>query len=517
MLTKARHPDFKLLLAAAGLGLVISTVVILVFSLSWQLIAVGAAGLLALMPALTMKDAKPWWLTIYLFLLPFEAGKRISNLGQSPEVILNTLGLPPSGDLGIKLHPTDLALLALVIPWLLRVVIRRERIAFPRVGYLLVAYMVWAGISSVIKAESWPLSVAQLAHELKYFVIFVFTVNVLNTQKLMRIAMLALLLGLSLETTVAVTLNILGTSRDRLLEAAHLKVAHEYEFIREQESEFDQSDSSRQFRAAGTFGSASNLALYLQLQFALPLVLAFSARSAMERRLSMLLFALSVASLYVSASRSGMFGFALGSATCMYLVLRRGWISKERFTALVAGTLFLALIATPLLFRYMTARPETYKSRFALMREGLQVVAANPLLGVGLNNGTAARLRGTEGQTDDELFPVHNHYIVLASETGLIGFTLYLAFFAAIALEGVRRSRSEDPSVAAFSIAIVSGYAALATQLMGDHFVGNAQHTLLWFFAGLVVALGRIDAGEPAARGSLEVLANTQLRPVRNT
>ena len=501
MLTKTRHTDFKLLLGAVGLGLLISVVVVLVFSLSWQIIAVGGAGLIGLLPALVMKkeDVRPYWLSVYFFLLPFEAGKRISNLGQSSETILNTIGLPPSGDLGIKIYPTDLALLALVIPWLMRVMIRREPIVFPRVGYLLVAYMVWAFVSSVIKAESWPLSVAQIAHEFKYFVIFVFAVNVLNTRKLIKIAMLALVLGLAVETTVTVTMQAFGTTRDRLLEAAHLKVAHEYEFIMEQESEFDQSDSSRQFRAAGTFGSASNLSLYLQLLFPLPLVLAFSARRAVERWLSVLLFALSVAALYVSASRSGMFGFAVGSATCMCLILRRGWISKERFTALVAGSLFLILLATPLLYRFMTARPETYKSRFALIEEGLQVIAANPILGVGLNNGTVGRLRETGGQTDDALFPVHNHYIILASETGLVGFTLYMAFFAAIALEGLRRSRSEDHTVAGFSIAIVSGYAALATQFLGDHFTGNTQHTLLWAFAGFVLAFGRIAAGEPDA------------------
>ena len=490
MLVKTRNPDFKLLLGAVGLGMAISALVVALLGVvPWPIMVVGAGSLLGLLPALLMKDATPYWLSVYLFFLPFEVGKRFTNLGQSSEDIVNTIGLPSTGDIGAKFFPTDLALLALVIPWLLRVVTRRERISFPPVGYLLLAYMVWSGLASFFKSYNLSLSVAQLVHECKYFVVFLFALNVVKTQKLIGIVKLALVLSLALEASVAVSLHLVNMDRDKLLEALHLKVVHEYEFIREGELLAEDT----QPRAAGTLASASNLALYLQLLFSLPLALAFCAQTVKERWLYVLLFCLSVGALLVSASRAGLLGFAVGCATCMCLIYKRGWISRERFIALIAAGALLAVFASPMLYRFMTVRTETYTHRFSLMMEGLGLIAANPVLGVGLNNATAARLLAFANETQDTLYPIHNQFILLAAEAGLIGFTLYMAFFVAIAREGVRRSRSESYTVAAFSIAIVSGYAALATQLMGDHFVGNSQHTLVWFYAGLVLAFGRVD------------------------
>lgn len=500
MLVKTRNPEFKILLGAVGLGVAISAVVVaLLFALSWPIMVVGAAGLVGLLPALLMKDATPYWLSLYLFLLPFEAGKRITNLGQTPENVVNTIGLPSSGDIGAKIFPTDLVLLALVIPWLLRVVTRKERIIFPRIGYLLLAYMVWSGLSSFLKSDQLPLSVAQLVHEVKYFVVFLFALNVVSTAKFIRIAMLALVLSLALEAGVAVGLQLLGMDRDKLLESLQLTVVHEYEFIMEGELLAE----GREPRAAGTLASAANLALYLQLVFTLPLALAFRALCVKERRFYVLLFCLSVSALLVSASRAGLFGFVTGIATCMCLVYKRGWISRERFIGFIAASALLTVIGAPLLYSFMTVRTETYTHRFSLMREGLLLIAANPVLGVGLNNGTSARLREFAEVTEDTLYPIHNQFIVLAVETGLIGFAFYMAFFVGIAREGIRRSGSENHSIAALSIAIVSGYAAIATQLLGDHFVGNSQHTLVWFYAGLVMAFSRVDVLSAGDSGAL--------------
>jgi hypothetical protein len=105
-------------------------------------------------------------------------------------------------------------------------------------------------------------------------------------------------------------------------------------------------------------------------------------------------------------------------------------------------------------------------NRFGLMEDGL-AHSVNPML-ESVNNSTAARLEsGVRGGSDDSAFPIHNHYLVQAAETGLVGFALYMLFFLAMVQDGVRRSRSPDPSIGSFSIAIVAGCLALSIQLVG--------------------------------------------------
>jgi hypothetical protein len=246
-----------------------------------------------------------------LFFLPLEAGKRITNLGQSGQDILTTIGLPPSGELGIKIYPTDLALLAMILPWLVAVAAKKQRIYFPGYAYIFVAYLAWATLSALLKAEYFAISVAQLVQEYKYFILYVFVVNAIESPKTIRKLMGLLCLVLFFEVAATLALHGLGYTRDSLLEAANLTSMREYAFLLDEE----QSDS----RAAGTLGSASGLALYLQLLFAIPLTLSFTTKVWWTRIGYLGLFILSILSIYVSGSRSGSLGLVIRTIACILL------------------------------------------------------------------------------------------------------------------------------------------------------------------------------------------------------
>jgi hypothetical protein len=105
------------LASVAGGALIGFFTTVVVSAFPWTITVLIFLGLLTIVPAFLLHDAAPYWLSVYLIGLPLEAGKRITNLGHSSQDILTTIGLPPSGDLGVKLYPADLALLALLIPW----------------------------------------------------------------------------------------------------------------------------------------------------------------------------------------------------------------------------------------------------------------------------------------------------------------------------------------------------------------------------------------------------------------
>jgi O-antigen ligase len=473
------------LLIAAASAMMLST-------LSWPLIAVLIAGMLTLLPTFVVTDTRFYWVAVYLFFLPLEAGKRITNLGQSGQDILTTIGLPPSGEMGIKLYPTDLALLAMILPWLVGVVAKKQRMYVPGYAYIFVAYLAWATLSAFLKSEYFAISVAQLVQEYKYFILYVFVVNAIESPKMIRKLLGLLCLVLFLEVAATLALHGLGYTRDSLLEAANLTSMREYAFLLDEE----QSDS----RAAGTLGSASGLAMYLQLLFAVPLTLSFATKVWWMRIGYLGLFILSTLSIYVSGSRSGSLGLVIGTIACILLCRARNLLSDRQLVSVFAASVILLVSVTispagrQTAYDFVTSRSENFVNRFGLMEDGLTLILSNPIFGVGPNNSTAARLESAvRGGSDDSAFPIHNHYLVQAAETGLVGFALYMLFFLAMVQDGVRRSRSPDPSIGSFSIAIVAGCLALSIQLVGDHFLGNAQRSMLFFYSGLIVALGRIE------------------------
>jgi O-antigen ligase len=186
------------------------------------------------------------------------------------------------------------------------------------------------------------------------------------------------------------------------------------------------------------------------------------------------------------------------------VLVPRGWIRPRA----LAATLFLGFVAlaiqAPFTYEHLTARPETYRHRYTLFREGGRLIAAHPLLGVGANNSTVARIRhaeanpappptGGEVASFDNLYPIHNQFIVVTAETGLVGAALLAAFFLAVAGQALRRSASPDGLVAALAAAMLAGIVALGAQLTGDHLAANAARSMLWIDVAIVLALASAE------------------------
>jgi O-antigen ligase len=246
--------------------------------------------------------------------------------------------------------------------------------------------------------------------------------------------------------------------------------------------------------------------MYLQLLFPFPLALAATARDLKWRILFSALYLFSALSLYVTQSRAGLIGLIAGTGACFLLLRFRRHVGRRAFLALAYTGLAFAALQVPIVYNHMASRPHTYWHRFNLFREAAKIIVANPVLGVGANNSTAARLRyaapspyesvsATGIAFDfDNLYPIHSQYLVVAAETGLVGFALGASFFLFMASEAMRLSKSENAFHSTLAIAVVSGYVALGCQLLADHFVGNAQHTTLALSTALIVAIGRLDS-----------------------
>jgi tetratricopeptide (TPR) repeat protein len=153
---------------------------------------------------------------------------------------------------------------------------------------------------------------------------------------------------------------------------------------------------------------------------------------------------------------------------------------------------------------------ESTRARFLFWGVGLEMIRANPLLGVGANNYETAfpeaRARFAERHPDSALVAMnehllvvyaHNEYLQLAAELGAIGLALFTLFAAALAYTFLRALGHPTNALPAFgagagmlAFAISSGASASSFRYFGGG--------LLFFFAASVVA--RVAASADASR-----------------
>jgi O-antigen ligase len=126
-----------------------------------------------------------------------------------------------------------------------------------------------------------------------------------------------------------------------------------------------------------------------------------------------------------------------------------------------------------------------------------KMILDNPFLGVGLNNGTGQKSKYVnvtynrfDPNTQFYLEPTHNMYLSLASEIGIFGALLLVAFFARITLLTWRQSRrSLDPEIRLVANVLVVVFCSVAVNGMMDPLQEYPVLMLLWLYAGISLNL----------------------------
>lgn len=176
-------------------------------------------------------------------------------------------------------------------------------------------------------------------------------------------------------------------------------------------------------RAYGTFPHPNILGAYLAL-FLPWLLLPSDWRS---RFIRVTAIVLCVAALFFSFSRTAWVVAALG--VLLYSLLTRPGIEAKLISAARLG-----LLAVFLIFFLMSGSlndPLSLSRRLELTSISTQMIRASPLLGVGFGN-FILRMDdfGRVSGWIRFLQPVHNVFLLVGAETGIVGLTLFLLFFA---------------------------------------------------------------------------------------
>lgn len=199
----------------------------------------------------------------------------------------------------------------------------------------------------------------------------------------------------------------------------------------------------------------------------------FLFQEARRKRWLICAIVLQIFTLFITYSRSALFAFALGSLAFLILA----YLRKEKIGALAAtvfaGSVACIVLLYPQLFErggvvsYNPVVRSADVGRLVYQQTGTQMIKDHPLLGVGFDNYLIemGRHPGSQG------FFVHNIYVFLGAELGLIGIALFLWFILRILKKGWEGKA--DP-VIAVSLAIFSAFL----------FVGFCDFYLIWHQSG---------------------------------
>jgi O-antigen ligase len=132
------------------------------------------------------------------------------------------------------------------------------------------------------------------------------------------------------------------------------------------------------------------------------------------------------------------------------------------------------------------------------------MILDNPFLGGGLNNSTREKPRYVnvtynryDSNTQFYLEPTHNVYLSLASEIGIFGALLFVAFFTRVAFLAWRQSRrSIDPEIRLVANVLVVVFCSVAVNGLMDPLYEYSCVALLWMYAGISLNLPAMAEGQ---------------------
>jgi len=271
-------------------------------------------------------------------------------------------------------------------------------------------------------------------------------------------------------------------------------------------------------RLTGGVGDPNELALVLVPALALAVFALPGASGAFERTFlggGALVIAVAI---FQTGSRGGLVGLAVASVVAIAFGGRlRGYVAAGLCGLAAAAALYFAFVASPQVSgRVLSFTSGGGSGRTDIWAVATQVARDHPFLGVGVGNfplvepSYASRTANLE-QIDyivTQPQVVHNSYLELLAELGVVGLVFFAALVAAAlslcmrAIRAFSRAGDVDPELIARGLLV-----GLAGMLAASFFLSAEYEKQLWLLVGLCPALARMASLGAAGRPNGHTLA----------
>lgn len=450
----------------AGFG----ATILLSMPMQWTIALILTIGFISIL--LISHDAERVIIFTVALITPLSVGTTLPPFLQH----LGHIGLSNTLDVQV----IDVLILSLIIYRIVRMATRWDEIRlFPFVTFPALAW-IFASALSVLYAREVDVGVIQLGQMAKLGLLYIVVANSIKDEAYIKWLVTALILGVLFEGL----LGIYQWSAGRTLGL----------FFLGEPTQFDPG------RALGTIGHPNGFAQYLAATMPLGLALLFLDIKGIYKALVGAVLGVGFLGLLFSLSRGGWLGFVAASiAVLVFAVRRRRQNLKIAFVA--GGSILLVLLLLTLSQRGLIAnRLTSYEAiQSALIRgtlnEGaIAMIKDHPFFGVGLNNYALFMPEYDPIDYLGERRPVivHNVFLLIVAETGLVGAVAFLWFMARLFIQAWRlASRAPNDIVWLAGVVAFSAFTALTVHGMVDYglLASLPIFRLLWLFAAIVTGL----------------------------
>ena len=138
------------------------------------------------------------------------------------------------------------------------------------------------------------------------------------------------------------------------------------------------------------------------------------------------------------------------------------------------------------------ATAEAYNERMGLNMIALNVIAHNPLLGVGPGAYSHAFRGYVPPGMNQWLFTVHNVYLLWAAETGIPGGIAFIALLVIGLKVAIRLSRAPPSLLSICATGWFGAMIVLAWMMFWVPWIGFSYNAMFWFMLGLMDGAQRL-------------------------
>lgn len=263
-------------------------------------------------------------------------------------------------------------------------------------------------------------------------------------------------------------------------------------------------------RPAGTLGHPNVLAMFLNLLLPIVIFATLWDKRPLIRLVLLAGIVLALIAEVWSGSRGGWLG--LGTALGLGYFLWSRKRGKNPFIGLgIAGLVLLVSFATLFLSsetfqrRLVEGDKGAADVRYPLMEVAMEMIKANPVLGVGLDNYTQEMVlydRTNLFIAYRYMHQVHNTFLMIAAETGIVSLVIFAVVFLMFIREAFRIYQQNDGLLAIVGIGLMGAFIAwyMHNQV---NLTAPYGDTMLWVLVGMLAAAGRYtDERQPPPQPS---------------
>jgi putative inorganic carbon (hco3(-)) transporter len=427
--------------------------------------AIGVLSVLALAVLATVYGVRRVLLTVAIIGIPFQWDKNFFYDYQ----------LSSHGAIGgVSLSITTLALIGLYGLWGADFLLNPNHADRPRLRWAFTPFTYFAIAALSITAASNPsLSLNELALIAQCLLLFVYVSSTVKSIEQLHEVIFLLLLSLTLQAAFLVLQYYTGAS-------IHFRGLSSRERIEETT------------RVAGTLGSPNSAGGFLACCIAIAVALLVGRGVRSSRVLPMIGVCLGAFALVLTFSRGGWLAVTIAVTLLLWFFTIRGELTWK---IVILGALVAALgfFMGDQIHSRLQSQAGGLKARVSVGEVALDVIRDHPLAGVGVNN-YATVLPDYTPLTQWTFVP-HNKFLLVWSETGIVGLITFILFLLATTHRGWIALREADEPLLPYAAALTAAFLALLVHMNFEPFHGRLQLMLLFLIAGLLHAVAHIAVG----------------------